>query len=43
MPCTPSREFDIYCNKKLLYLMPDDKRRIVKYVTLVDKVCEGNN
>ncbi len=40
MPYTPSREFDIYYDKRLLYLMPQNKRRIVKYVTLVDKIVK---
>lgn len=42
MPYTPMREFDIYYDKKLLYLMPPDGRRIVKYVNMVDKICQKN-
>ena len=38
MPYTPMREFDIYKDKRLLYLQPSDGRRIIKYVTLVDKI-----
>lgn len=38
MPYTPMREFDIYKDKCLLYLQPSDGRRIIKYVTLVDKI-----
>lgn len=40
LPYTPMREFDIYYNKRLLYLMPSDGRRIIKYVNMVDKVCQ---
>lgn len=38
-PYTPMREFDIYYDKKLLYLMPEDRRRIMLYVEMVDKAC----
>lgn len=40
MPYTPFREFDIYYQKKLLYIMPVDKNQIVKYVTMVDRLTE---
>lgn len=40
LPYTPMREFDIYYNKRLLYLMPGDARRIIKYVNMVDIVCQ---
>lgn len=40
LPYTPMREFDIYYDKKLLYLMPQDGRRIIKYVNMVDLVCQ---
>ncbi len=37
-PYTPKREFDIYYNKRLLYLQPkSDKKRVVKYAMFVDK------
>ena len=37
-PYTPGSNFDIYHNKKLLYLMPNDRKTISKWVTFVDKV-----
>ncbi len=39
-PFTPMREFDIYYNKQLLYLMPADGRRIIKYVNMVDRAAQ---
>lgn len=38
-PYTPNREFDIYYNKKLLYIQPQDPRSVVKWVTFIDRVC----
>ncbi len=40
MPYTPGREFDIYRDKKLLYLMPENRKSISKWVTFVDKVVK---
>lgn len=40
-PYTPMKEFDIYYDKRLLYLMPNDRRKIMKYVNLVDKASQG--
>lgn len=36
-PYTPNREFNIYWQKKLLFLQTYDKRTIVKWVTFIDK------
>ena len=42
MPYTPKREFDIYHDKRLLYLMPTDKRTVVKWTLFVDKVAKSS-
>ncbi len=36
-PYTPKREFDVYHDKHLLYLMPDDRKTVVKWTLFVDK------
>lgn len=37
-PYTPMGWFNLYYNKRLFYLIPPDKRRIVKYVNIIDTV-----
>ncbi len=37
MPYTPKREFDIYHQNRLLYLMPKDRKHVVKWTTYLDK------
>lgn len=39
-PYTPMREFDIYCDKRLIYITPQDRRRIMKYVHMVDRTAD---
>ncbi len=39
-PYTPDREFDIYFDKRLYYIMPNDRRTVVKYAMFIDKVCQ---
>ena len=34
------REFDIYCDKRLIYITPQDRRRIMKYVHMVDRTAD---
>ncbi len=38
-PYTPDGWFNLYYEKRLFYLVPPDKRRIVKYVNIIDTAC----
>ncbi|MCD8107160.1 MAG: 1-acyl-sn-glycerol-3-phosphate acyltransferase [Oscillospiraceae bacterium] len=38
-PYTPDGWFNLYYEKRLFYLIPPDKRRIVKYVNIIDTAC----
>ncbi len=42
-PYTANREFDIYFDKRLYYIMPEDRRTVVKYAMFIDKVCQHYN
>ena len=42
-PYTANREFDIYFDKRLYYIMPEDRRTVVKYAMFIDKVCHHYN
>lgn len=37
-PYTPKREFDIYHDKKLIYILPENRTSVSKYASFVDKV-----
>lgn len=39
-PYTANREFDIYFDKRLYYIMPKERKTVVKYAMFIDKVCQ---